>query len=275
MNIAIAGLGLIGGSFAKAISARTDHRVTGCDRNADTLRQALADGAIQDTAEDDFSGADLILVALFPADAVEFIRQKMPTFRPGAVLIDLCGVKQFICDSVAPLVEGTGVSFIGGHPMAGREQFGYESSLETLYDGASMILTPIPSTPKPALELAETFFLSLGFGHIEITTPDRHDEMIAYTSQLAHVVSSAYIQSPVARDYQGFSAGSFKDLTRVARLNETMWTELFLHNPRHLTDQIQVIIENLEQFRDVIRAGDRETLTDILRRGRELKEQLQ
>lgn len=274
MKIAIAGLGLIGGSFAKAIRHRTDHFVMGYDHSAETLELALAEGAIQQVAEDDFSAADLILVALYPGHVVEFIQRYLPTFKKGAVVVDLCGVKRSIYDQLAPLLAEHGMVYIGGHPMAGRECSGFQNASPTLFEGASMILTPPPATPSAVLAEVEGFFASLGFAHMEVTTPQRHDEMIAYTSQLAHVVSSAYIRSPVSRDYRGFSAGSFKDLTRVAKLNEGMWSELFLHNGDYLSEQIQVMIDNLEIFRDSIRSGDQQTLLDMLREGRELKEKL-
>lgn len=274
MKIAIVGLGLIGGSFAKAISTKTGHHVIGFDLSEEVLSQAMADGSIKEVAKMDFSSADLILVALYPGQAIDFVHKYLPTFPKGSTVIDLCGVKRFVCDNLEPLLEAAGITFIGGHPMAGRELSGYENSLPTLFEGASMIMTPSHSTPKTAVDDASDFFRSLGFGHIELTTPRHHDKMIAYTSQLAHVVSSAYIRCPEALDYQGFSAGSFKDLTRVAKLNEDMWTELFLHNGDFLAQQINEIIENLEQYRNFIQQKDQERLRAALGEGRKLKEQL-
>jgi len=272
MNIAIVGLGLIGGSLAKAIQRKKTHTVWGCDRSPYAETQALAEGAIDGVIQGDFSKAELTVIAVFPGAAVDFLRENRGAFRPGSTVVDLCGVKRFVCAEAEELLRDTGVTFIGGHPMAGRECFGYENATAELFDGASMILTPTDSTPKDKLEAVSDFFRWVGFGHIQLTTDARHDEIIAYTSQLAHIVSSAYIKSPTAREYMGFSAGSFKDLTRVAKLNEDMWSELFLHNRDYLCNQIGVIIENLEDFRNALEAVDGGALRDMLREGRELKE---
>lgn len=272
-TVAIAGLGLIGGSMAKALHARTPHTVLGYDHAPETLRMALNDGVIT-AATEDFSAADIVLVALRPGDAVAFLQAHAASLRPGTLVVDLCGVKRTVCDAARALFADSGVHYIGGHPMAGREVSGYENALPHLYEGASMILTPDSSTPPEALEKASAFFHSLGFRHMEVTTPERHDEMIAYTSQLAHVVSNAYVQSPVSRNWEGFSAGSFKDLTRVAKLDESMWTELFLCNADYLTGQLDVLVETLTHFRDLIQNGNAAELQEMLRRGREMKESL-
>ncbi|MDR2088718.1 MAG: prephenate dehydrogenase [Clostridiales Family XIII bacterium] len=274
MKVAIAGLGLIGGSFAKTIKARTAHGVTGFDSSEAVGCAALAAGAIDSFGEAGFAEADIVLVALYPHASVEFIRAHASAFKRGALVIDLCGVKRRVCDRVAPLLSGSGVAFIGGHPMAGRESGGFAHSLPTLFDNASMILTPQGDLPAETVRAAGGFFLSLGFGRITLTTPARHDEMIALTSQLAHVVSSAYAQNPLARDFSGFSAGSFGDMTRVAKLNEDMWTELFLSNGDFLIKQIDVILKNLEDFRKYIAEGDEEGLREKLKQGRLIKEAL-
>ncbi len=274
MHIAIAGLGLIGGSFAKAIKAKTFHTVVGYDQAPAAIRQALACGAIDDTVTDDFSSADLILVALYPAGIVAFLKKYLHTFRPGATVVDLCGVKKVICDEAEALFQGSSVTFIGGHPMAGKESSGFVNAVETLFEGASMILTPFGHTPQDKLEDVEGFFRSMGFRQVVITTAEHHDEVIAYTSQLAHVVSSAYVRSPLAREFMGFSAGSFADMTRVAKLNEYMWTDLFLDNKSYLAGQIDTIIQNLTEFRDAIVQDDSAKLQTMLREGREIKERL-
>ena len=156
--------------------------------------------------------------------------------------------------------------------MAGMEVAGYENATPTLYRGASMILTPYAETPRYAVDRVGEFFLTLGFGHIEVTTAKRHDRNIAYTSQLAHVVSNAYVKSPGAVIHRGFSAGSFKDLTRVARLEETMWTELFLKNGDYLVKEIETIIGHLQEYADAIKKNQTETLCRLLKEGRERKE---
>lgn len=272
MTIAIIGLGLIGGSLAKVIKERTAHKVLGFDSNETSLVMAYEDGAIDNICTD-FKGVDLVFIALYPAAAVEFIKANSRGFAYGSTIIDLCGVKRFVCDSLKDVLP-RGVTFVGGHPMAGRECSGFENAASTLFDNASMILTPDEDMEIERVENLCEFFIRLGFGHVEVTTPERHDEVISYTSQLAHVVSSAYVKNPVARKYVGFSAGSFKDMTRVAKLNEEMWAELFLHNADFLQHQIDEVINNLAEYRNAIAAHDRETLTELLRDGRELKESL-
>lgn len=272
MTVAIIGLGLIGGSFARAIKERTKHRVLGFDRSERTLRAALQSDAV-DAVCSNFKGVDLVLMALYPDATVEFVRQNAHAFHNGLTIIDLCGVKRCVCDGLRDALP-QGINFIGGHPMAGRECSGFSNSTSGLFDGASMILTPEDDFPLEDMENLGEFFTSLGFGHIEITTPEMHDEMIAYTSQLAHIVSSAYVKNPIAKKYIGFSAGSFSDLTRVARLNEEMWAELFLHNADFLCADIDRITGHLSAFRDAVASGDGNTLRGLLREGREIKEAL-
>ncbi|MFQ8600077.1 MAG: prephenate dehydrogenase [Oscillospiraceae bacterium] len=270
-TIGIVGLGLIGGSMAKAVKARTECRVVGFDIDAQTIRQALADGAIDVPGnEADFIALDLLLVSLIQTP-ISFICENAAKLPKHCVIIDLCGVK---------LVRGcrpravAGVAFIGGHPMAGREFSGYAYSLPSLFENASMILTPTRCTTPEALEIAQRLFSALGFGKIVHTTPENHDHMIAFTSQLAHVVSSAYIKSPEALQQNGYSAGSYKDLTRVAKLNEDMWTPLFLHNREPLTAEIDEIIRHLQEYRDAIADGDGARLRALLREGRIRKESI-
>jgi len=274
MKIAVIGLGLIGGSFAKAIKAKTFHTVAGYDASQAVLHQAIAFGAIDEVAQGEYSDADIVLLALYPQDTVDFLKTHQDSFQPGALVVDLCGVKRYICRQVRELFAGSSITFIGGHPMAGKENSGFVNSTDTLFEGASMILTPYDGTPDEKLTLAGEFFRSVGFGHIQITTDEHHDEMIAFTSQLAHVLSSSYVQCPTASQHMGFSAGSFQDLTRVAKLNETMWTELFLLNSDYLSNQIGDIIDKLEQFRQAIAGKDQATLHRMLREGRQLKEKL-
>ena len=272
MNIAVAGLGLIGGSFAKAIKSKTDHKVTGFDISEEALNKALDTGAIDSAEKTNISGADLILIALYPTACVEFVRENAVNFKKGAVIVDLCGVKRFVCTEINAAIAGQDIVFIGGHPMAGRELSGFDNSLPELFENASMILTPDNNTDEKILKSVEAFFLSLGFKRITLTSPEHHDEMIAFTSQLAHIVSSAYVQSPIASEFMGFSAGSFGDMTRVAKLNEDMWTELFMLNRDFLTQQLDVIISNLSEFREYISIGERENLHEMLKNGRIIKE---
>ena len=239
MKIAIIGLGLIGGSMAKAIKENTSHTVYGYDKNDTVEKKALLLGAIDEVLTDEIlSQCALTLIALYPQAAVDFIRKKQEIFKKSSIVLDCCGVKRIVCRQVEPIALKQGFVFIGGHPMAGLEHSGFDHAKKALFKDASMILTPTKGSIQD-VEKVKDLFTAIGFTNIQIATPEEHDQMIAFTSQLAHVVSSAYIKSPAAMKHQGFSAGSYKDLTRVAKLNEDMWTELFLDNPEFLTEEIR------------------------------------
>ena len=249
-TVLVAGLGLMGGSMAKTIKARTLSRVLGWNRTRATAEQALADGSIDAIATDAlFREVDLVIIGLYPQATVDWLLENMPKMKKGCVIVDMVGVKQFMVEHL-------------------------DYALPTLFDGASMIFVPTRSSSERILSQLEAYFMSLGFGQTVRCTAEQHDHMIAFTSQLAHVVSSAYIKSPEADKHNGYSAGSYKDLTRVAKLNETMWSELFLCNAEPLACEIDEIIRHLDEYRRVIRAGDRQTLTELLREGRIRKENL-
>ena len=273
MNIGVVGLGLIGGSFAKALKKYTPHRVYGEDIQPDVCPQALLDGAIDEVLTADlYRQCQVLIVALYPQLAIELISNYAERIAPGTLVIDCCGVKEPVIAAIEPLAQKYGFTFIGGHPMAGVENFGYTASVADLFQGASMILTPLPGLETQLFQQAESLFLSIGFSSICRCTPQEHDRMIAYTSQLAHVVSSAYVQSPSANNHLGFSAGSFDDMTRVAKLNERMWTELFLANKENLTEELDQLINRLQQFSLAIQSSDREALFSLLHRGRTIRE---
>ncbi len=272
MNVAIVGLGLIGGSMAKSIKNRTAHTVWGADLNSETMTMARMCGAIDaPLTEENLPQADLILVAIRPGAAIEWVRQHADRIAKSAILVDLCGVKRTVVAAIAPIAERCGFAYIGGHPMAGRERGGFTASTEDLYVGASMILTPDKRTDMHLLETLKAFFLDLGFAGLTFSTPEEHDRIIAFTSQLAHIVSSAYVKSPEAQKRRGFSAGSFQDMTRVARLDEDMWTELFLDDEDFLTKELDELIGHLTDYRDALRDKDAQRLHDLLKEGRELK----
>ena len=272
MNVAIVGLGLIGGSMAKSIKNRTAHTVWGADLNSETMTMARMCGAIDaPLTEENLPQAELILVAIRPGAAIEWVRQHAPLISKSAILVDLCGVKRTVVASIAPVAEQYGFAYIGGHPMAGRERGGFTASTEDLYVGASMILTPDKRTDMHLLETLKAFFLDLGFAGLTFSTPEEHDRIIAFTSQLAHIVSSAYVKSPEAQRRRGFSAGSFQDMTRVARLDEDMWTELFLDDEDFLTKELDELIGHLTDYRDALQSKDAQRLHDLLKEGREKK----
>ena len=272
MKVGIVGLGLIGGSMAKSIKARTSHTVFGIARSEETLMMARMCGAIDaPLTQENLSQCDLILIAIRPAAAIEWVRRNAADISKSAVVVDLCGVKRVVVESIAPIAEQYGFAYIGGHPMAGKERGGFTSATEDLYVGASMILTPDKRTDMQLLEMLKAFFLDIGFASLTFSTPDEHDRIIAYTSQLAHIVSSAYIKSPEAQRRRGFSAGSFRDMTRVARLDEDMWTELFLDDTDYLTKELDILIENLSEDADALKAKDADRLRALLKDGKEKK----
>ena len=272
MNVAIVGLGLIGGSMAKSIKNRTAHAVWGADLNSETMTMARMCGAIDAplTAEN-LPECDLVLVAIRPGAAVEWVRQNAARISKSAILVDLCGVKRTVVEAITPIAAEHGFAYIGGHPMAGRERGGFTAATDDLYAGASMILTPDARTDMQLLETLKAFFLDIGFAALTFSTPAEHDRIIAFTSQLAHITSSAYVKSPEAQKRRGFSAGSFQDMTRVARLDEDMWTELFLDDADYLTSELEVLVGHLTEYLDALKARDSARLRALLKEGRELK----
>lgn len=277
--VGIIGLGLIGGSMAKAVREYIRRapegyaeKIFGTDLNKSYVKRALDEGIIDGELTDDmFADCKLVMVAIPPRAAAKWIKENAKKLT-GSVLVDLCGVKRYICDIVRPLAAAHGFTFVGGHPMAGKEVGGYENSSASLFKGASMILTPDDDTDIAQMGELSEFYKAIGFGRVTICSSERHDEVIAYTSQLAHIASSAYIKSPTAQNHRGFSAGSYKDLTRVARLDENMWTELFMANREPLINELELLIKNLCDYRDVLAKGDENTLREMLKNGRELKE---
>ena len=266
------GLGLIGGSMARAVRARTNCKVFGYDANVSVIEKAVSEGVLCGDLADCFDAVDMLIVALYPTDVVDIILDVSKKLKKGCIVIDCTGVKKAVCEPLSAKLSDMGIRFIGGHPMAGREVAGYDNSLDDLFDGASMILCTDDNTDKDALSEACDFFPRLGFSQVKITTAREHDAVIAYTSQLAHIVSSSYIKSPTLDMRYGFSAGSFKDLTRVAKLNEEMWADLFLENVDAITYETQEIIGHLNEYLDALKNKDRNRLVVLLRNGRIRKE---
>ena len=271
-KIGIAGLGLIGGSLAKALKQNTEHEIYGCDIDETTFRRALLLNVVDGPLTDEIlPHCDVVIPALYPKDVIDYIKTKAGLLKKDCLVIDCCGVKEYVCDAVFPIAEEYGFTFIGGHPMAGLEHSGFKYSKKNLFGGASMILTPPKNISIETLYQVKNLFCELGFTNIQISNPKEHDRIIAFSSQLAHVVSSAYIKSPEAALHKGYSAGSYKDLTRVAKLNEAMWAELFLENRDNLTAEIDGIIERLAKYSHAIKNGDEAGLRALLRDGREKK----
>ncbi len=274
-TVGIIGLGLIGGSMAKAFKKHTDHTILGYNRTVSVCEKALEDEAIDGIMTlDELSLCDMVIVSLYPEATIEFVKNNISLFKKSAVIIDCSGTKQKVCTELSPFCHSHGLYFVGGHPMAGIERSGYKYSYAEMYEGATMILCRDQYTNLIALKAAELLFLEIGFGRVTVTDAATHDSNIAFTSQLAHVVSNAFIKSPTAKRQDGFSAGSYKDLTRVARLNEDMWTELFFDNKEPLSYEIETIIESLQEYLVALKEDDRDRMRDLLREGRETKESI-
>ncbi len=271
MIITVVGLGLIGGSLAKTVKKHTNYTVYGVDINEETVKSAISQSAI-DAETTDLGAADLTIISLYPIDTIQYIKANADKFKKNSVVIDTCGIKKAIVDEVTPLLNEKEVTFIGVHPMAGREFSGYEYSMDNLFDNASFIIAPHKSVSQAKINFIEDFANTIHFKKTVITTPEEHDQIIAFTSQLAHVVSNAYIKSPTQQKQLGFSAGSFQDLTRVARLNEVMWTPLFMLNKEPLCCEIGYIIDRLQEYKDALENEDNDKLKELLKEGRIIKE---
>lgn len=273
MNIGIVGLGLIGGSIAKSIKRETTNTVLGYDLNPSTTNKARLLEAIDlELTEDRIGVCDMIIVALYPGDIVSWVKEHSHRFKKDCIVMDCGGIKEYICDELFPYAQEKGFCFIGAHPMAGVERWGFDNAQGSMFKNSSIILVPPKGMSLEKLQEIKKFWGALGFGNIEITTAKEHDKRIAFTSQLAHVVSSSYVKSPTAQNQHGFSAGSYKDMTRVARLNEHMWSELFIENSENLVNEIDSMISHLCEYKEAIHTKDLQQLKELLRQGRELKE---
>lgn len=273
-NIVIVGLGLIGGSLARAFRKYTDFSVTGIDRDESVLEAALASGAIGKIGtEDDIRNADILYLCLYPQADVEFVKKHLSSIRPGCLVTDTCGIKSYLCPRLTELAKASGFLFVGGHPMAGKEKNGFSASDADLFQGASYILVPC-GAPQSAVDVLKAIAPKLGFARTVDTTPEEHDKIIAFTSQLPHVLACSYVMSPQCPKHKGFSAGSYRDVSRVANINEIMWTELFLENREALVEELDTLTSHITEIRDAIDARDADTLRELLRRGRLVKEGL-
>ena len=274
MNIGIVGMGLIGGSLAKAYRA-DGHKISGFDTDEAILSFAQLSGTIEGVLDEHSIGqCDVVFIAVNPGDAIAYLEKTAPSITKNTVVIDCCGVKRSVCSRCFPLAERYGFIFVGGHPMAGSHKAGFKNSHADLFHDADMIIVP-PVYDDPSLfGRIEEILRPVGFGHLTVTTAEKHDEMIAFSSQMAHVVSSAYIKSPAARGHKGFSAGSYKDLTRVAQLNADMWAELCMDNNDFLIRELDGFIESITRYKAALAAQNNDVLKKLLEEGSRLKAEL-
>ncbi len=273
MKILICGLGLIGASLAKTLKKNTAHYVMGWNRTEAVMKKALAEGAVDEIGElsDLIPKADITIVNFYTEAIVPFVLEHRNEFKEGSIVTDSCGIKTKICRTLEK--EDFPFYFIGAHPMAGREVSGYDNSLATLFDKASFICTPT-NAPKAQVDTLTELAKEMGFARTVVTTPEHHDEMIAFTSQIAHVLACSYVLSPLAPQHPGFSAGSYRDVSRVARINGEMWSELFVANKEPLIREIDDLVSNLEKFRQGIEAEDFETLESLMAQANKIKEEI-
>lgn len=276
MNVLICGLGLIGASLAKTLKKNTKHTVLGWNRTESVTKKALRDGVIDRTGDvDELMGeADITFVNFYPDAIVPFIIEHKDSFKKDSIVTDSCGIKTKICKEMEKYKDNLNFYFIGAHPMAGREVSGYDNSLDNLFDEASFICTPFEDTPRNKTDALVGLAHDMKFARTVVTTPEHHDEMIAFTSQIAHVLACSYVLSPLAPMHAGYSAGSYRDVSRVARINAEMWTELFLDNKGPLVREIDDLVSNLMKFKYDIVNDDAEALTALMKEGNRIKEEI-
>ena len=274
MNVGILGLGLIGGSLARAY-ALDGHTVFACEKDESMLSFAMLAGAVHGKLDETtIPNCDLILLAIYPDGSASWLERNARLISQEALVMDCCGVKREVCQRCFPLAEAYGFTFVGGHPMAGSQFSGFKYSRSNLFQGQPMVLVPPVFDDILLLDRVKDALRPCRFGSFSVTTADEHDKMIAFTSQMPHIVSNAYIKSPTAQDHKGFSAGSYKDLTRVAWLNPQMWAELFLDNQDHILRELNFYIESLTAYRDAITNGDSQQLIMLLEEGKKRKEEV-
>ena len=274
-TVVLAGLGLMGGSMAMAFKEHTDWTVYGWNRTRAVAEKALEQGVIDGIADEEtIARCDLLIPVLYPAATIDFLKRIIPTMKPGARIVDLVGVKTSVIDELEPVALAAGIHYTGGHPMAGKEVAGFDNADADLYRGASMILVPTASTAPGDIEWMSELFIQLGFGMVKICDKYEHDRMIAHTSQLCHVVSNCYVKSPSSPKHKGFSAGSYRDMIRVAGVNEVLWTDLFLANRDALLEELDIFVSDLLKVRSALADRDEEEMKRLLKEGRLIREKI-
>ncbi len=274
MKVGILGLGLIGGSLARAY-ALEGHTVYAAEKDESILSFAMLAGAVHGRLDEASIGTcDLILLAIYPGGSAAWLEANAPLISRDALVMDCCGIKREICSRCFPLAEKHGFTFVGGHPMAGSHFSGFKYSRANLFHGAPMVLVPPVFDSMQLLDRVKDALKPCRFGTFSVTTAEDHDKMIAFTSQMPHIVSNAYIKSPTALHHKGFSAGSYKDLTRVAWLNAPMWAELFLENKDFVLGELEFYIQSLSAYRDALKQDDGTLLTTLLEEGKRRKEEV-
>ena len=274
-RILVVGLGLIGGSLAMALQGFEDFEVVGAVRSQATYDKAAARHAADRLTFDpagELPGADVVVLCQDPAGIIGFLQEHRGRFKPGALVWDVCGVKTSIMEAAECLPDG--VDFIGCHPMAGKEVSGIDNAEPGLFRNTHFIVTPGPRATAGHLDLLRRMAGWCRFGDVIETTPERHDEMIAYTSQLMHVIAVSVCDNEELFSCKGFEGGSFRDCTRVAALDPAMWTQLFTLNAPALAKVVGALEGRMRRYRLAIESGDRETLSAMLAQASGRKKQI-
>jgi prephenate dehydrogenase len=273
-RVGIVGLGLIGGSLAKAYKRTAGITVLGADHDNSIVQFAMLAEAIDGELTDaELATCDCILLAIYPQGVIDWVKEKADLLS-GTVVIDCAGTKMRICRELFPLAAQSGFTFVGGHPMAGRHLSGFKHSREDLFDQQPMVIVPPTHDDIQLFDDIKTLLEPLGFGRFSVTTAEEHDEIIAFASQIPHAISNAFVKSPTAPRHKGYSAGSYSDLSRVARLDPDMWTELFIENREFLLGEFDNFIASVKEYRDALERGDAASLRKLLADGSRIKREV-
>lgn len=274
MQVGIVGLGLIGGSFAKAYT-KAGHEVLAKDTDESVYQFAVMSDCIRGRlTQDNMKDCDLILICTYAGAAIEFLEENGEFIGTKPIVIDCCGIKRNVVEKGMEIAAKYGFVYAGGHPMAGTQFSGIKYSKEDMYEGAPMVIVPPDGDDIVLLDKIRKMLMPVGFAGITVSSADKHDEMIAYTSQLAHVVSNAYVKSPTVRQHNGMSAGSYRDMTRVAWLCPEMWTELCMCNRDNLIKELDILFENLNEYKTALVNEDSQMLTKLFYEGKKMKEEV-
>lgn len=278
--VGIVGLGLIGASFAKAYkeadkTGEYEIKVLGEDKDESVTLMGKISGIIdEELTRDRLKECDLVIISVYPEACVEYMETNKDFFRPGGLVIDTCGTKRLVCEAGFRIAEEAGFTFVGCHPMAGTKYSGMKHSRASMFNGAPMVLVPSRFDDMDLIDRVKGYLEPIQFGSFCLSHAENHDRMIAFTSQMAHLVSNAYIKSPSAREHKGFSAGSYKDMTRVAWLNPQMWSELFFENKDNLINEIDYLVTELNKYKIALEMDDHEGMVELLDEGRRIKEEV-
>lgn len=277
MKIVVVGLGVIGGSFTMALKEAGYDDVYGIDTNNETLEKAINLGLIKEgfiSGEEIVKSADLIIISLYPRLVKKFIVDNKDNFKDGAVITDATGIKKMFIEDIVNILPDN-IDFVFGHPMAGREKKGIDFATSQVFKGANYILTPVDRNKEENLKLIEDIVYQIGFKRVRRITPEYHDEMIGFTSQLPHALAVALVNSDVeGRDTGSFIGDSYRDLTRIANINEDLWSELFLGNKDNLLTSIQSFENELDRIKYAIENNNKESLKELFIKSTKRREKL-